>query len=335
MKPRIFVSSTFYDLKYIRNDLENFIQGYGFEPVLFESNGITFKKEEKIDDSCYREIGNCHMMVLIIGGRYGTPASSEKQDYKEKYKEFTSITLKEYRTAVERKMPIYVFVDRNVEVEYSTYKKNGLKESVIDFAFADDINVYNFVHEVYGNGNYVFSFDNFQDIRQTLKDQWAGLMYEYLFSLRSISEVANIKDEINRLHSISEKINVAVEGLVDKVLAEDTEKKAEINNRQHEFDYEGILKLFKRLFVFYPVAGNYDKKGKENLVSIIIEQFNSSKELPKISSLKTIEGIGHVERDSNIASSLHKQIRNMKSQEIESLSKYLVQHFDELEMFPF
>ena len=28
MKPRVFVSSTFYDLKYIREDLANFIQAH-------------------------------------------------------------------------------------------------------------------------------------------------------------------------------------------------------------------------------------------------------------------------------------------------------------------
>lgn len=42
MKPRIFVSSTYYDLKYIRNDLENFIKSFGYESVLFESGDIAF-----------------------------------------------------------------------------------------------------------------------------------------------------------------------------------------------------------------------------------------------------------------------------------------------------
>ncbi|HAV1364053.1 DUF4062 domain-containing protein [Vibrio parahaemolyticus] len=34
-KPRIFVSSTYYDLKHIRNSLEAFIDSFGYESVLY------------------------------------------------------------------------------------------------------------------------------------------------------------------------------------------------------------------------------------------------------------------------------------------------------------
>lgn len=46
MKPRIFISSTFYDLKYIREDLANFVRSYGYEPVLFEDGDIGYVQEE-------------------------------------------------------------------------------------------------------------------------------------------------------------------------------------------------------------------------------------------------------------------------------------------------
>jgi hypothetical protein len=36
-KPRVFVISTYYDLKHIRNSLEAFIESLGYDPVLFES----------------------------------------------------------------------------------------------------------------------------------------------------------------------------------------------------------------------------------------------------------------------------------------------------------
>ncbi len=74
-KPRIFVSSTYYDLKHIRNSLEAFIEGFGYEPVLFESGDIPFRHNAPMDESCYSEISNCNMLVLIIGGRVGSPAS--------------------------------------------------------------------------------------------------------------------------------------------------------------------------------------------------------------------------------------------------------------------
>ena len=38
-KPRIFISSTFYDLKQIRTDLDNFIKAWGM--MLLEMNKVT------------------------------------------------------------------------------------------------------------------------------------------------------------------------------------------------------------------------------------------------------------------------------------------------------
>ncbi|HDI3138782.1 TPA: DUF4062 domain-containing protein, partial [Vibrio cholerae] len=35
-KPRIFISSTYYDLKHIRSDLERFISEQGYDAVLNE-----------------------------------------------------------------------------------------------------------------------------------------------------------------------------------------------------------------------------------------------------------------------------------------------------------
>lgn len=36
---RVFVSSTFYDLHHVRNDLFNFLSSMGYEPVLHEKGG--------------------------------------------------------------------------------------------------------------------------------------------------------------------------------------------------------------------------------------------------------------------------------------------------------
>lgn len=39
-KPRVFISSTFYDLKQIRADLDNFIQSLGYDVVRNEEGAI-------------------------------------------------------------------------------------------------------------------------------------------------------------------------------------------------------------------------------------------------------------------------------------------------------
>lgn len=61
VKPRVFVSSTYYDLKHIRNRLEIFIDGLGYESVLYEQGDIPFHHDSPLDVSCYDEIKSCHI----------------------------------------------------------------------------------------------------------------------------------------------------------------------------------------------------------------------------------------------------------------------------------
>jgi hypothetical protein len=60
-KPRIFVSSTYYDLRHIRDRLEVFIDTFGYDPVLFESGDIPFRHDVPLDESCYAEIQTYHI----------------------------------------------------------------------------------------------------------------------------------------------------------------------------------------------------------------------------------------------------------------------------------
>ena len=84
--PRVFVSSTCYDLKYIRENIRYFINNMGFESILSEDGDVFYAPEQHTHDACLSEVQNCQMFVLIIGGRYGG-------NYKQEDK---SITNKEY-----------------------------------------------------------------------------------------------------------------------------------------------------------------------------------------------------------------------------------------------
>ena len=76
--PRVFLSSTYYDMKHIRNDLENFISKLGYEPVMNERGDIPYGKEEKLEKYCYREISNCDIFINIIGGRFGSTSENNR-----------------------------------------------------------------------------------------------------------------------------------------------------------------------------------------------------------------------------------------------------------------
>lgn len=40
--PRVFLSSTFFDLKQVRNNIGDFIKGLGYEPVMHEKSSVAY-----------------------------------------------------------------------------------------------------------------------------------------------------------------------------------------------------------------------------------------------------------------------------------------------------
>ena len=58
--PRVFISSTCYDLKYIRGNLLYLVRSLGYEPVLSEEGDVFYdpgKHTHDIDQPDYRRIG--------------------------------------------------------------------------------------------------------------------------------------------------------------------------------------------------------------------------------------------------------------------------------------
>lgn len=216
-KPRVFVSSTYYDLKHIRNSLNVFIEGMGYEPVLYEQGDIPFLHDAPLDISCYEEIEACHILVLIIGGRYGSATS--ETDIKAGTELYNSITKKEYETARRIDIPIYIFIEKNVHSEYHTYKKNRGNDS-ISYAHVDNPNIFRLIDDIYAQkrNNLIHDFEHFDDISEWLRDQWAGLFAEFLTGakrdndLEELSvQVAGLKDLSSVLKGYSELIMTKLE----------------------------------------------------------------------------------------------------------------------------
>jgi len=184
-RPRVFVSSTFYDLKQIRADLERFINEMGYDPVLHERGAVPYGSEEKIEQYCYREINQVELLVSIIGGRFGSP--SEHQPY--------SVSQQELKTAYDLGIQVFIFVESSVLGEYQTYLKNKNVDGV-RFGYVDDPRIYRFLEEIYAlpNNNQITGFGSAQDIVVFLREQWAGMFQRFLQNQERQREVQILKD---------------------------------------------------------------------------------------------------------------------------------------------
>ena len=226
MKPRVFISSTYYDLKHVRERIERFIENYFFEPVLFESDNVAFEHGKPIDVSCYNEVKLCHMMILIVGGRYGSIISGDNVNEKrESYnREYVSITRKEYETALKMNMPIFIFIDKNVYAEYQTFKKNKLffeeqtSSSSKDFSFAhvDDINVFKFINSIQGKA--IKTFEKVEEIETYLSNQISGMLYLYLEQLQDNTKEKTVLNAVSELRNISERMNTMIQAVGANVI---------------------------------------------------------------------------------------------------------------------
>lgn len=255
---RIFVSSTYYDLRHIRSSMESFIQGMGYEAVLFESGGIAFHHDMTLADACYAEVQTCHMLVLVIGGRYGSADEKRKervsQDVIEKmYEAYNSVTKKEYETAREKSIPIFIFVDKNVRAEYETFKSNR-DNSTVRYAHVDSVNIFRLLDDILNqsHNNYVKDFEKFEDISSWLREQWAGIYSDLLMNKRDQAIIKSMADRLAELSELTTSMKSYTETIMKTVLpaesasaAIDIESKRDYNRKMVRFAKEPLIVYIK------------------------------------------------------------------------------------------
>jgi len=204
--PRVFISSTCYDLTTIRENLEKFIESLGYMPIRSERGSIYFDTSKDVMDSCIDEITNCQMLVSIIGGRFGS-------EYKDTGK---SITNMEVYKAREIKVPIFTLVDNKVLQQYEVWKIN--KGAKINYPNVQSSKIFEFIEEVKNSSvnNALQPFDSFEGIRSYLLQQWSGMMYNLL---TSESQAKRVDETLSTLKQMNEKIEI-----ITKQILEDTSK---------------------------------------------------------------------------------------------------------------
>lgn len=169
-KPSIFVSSTCYDLKQIRQDIRQFIEDdLGYEAILSEYDSFPIDPDRDTVNNCLRVVEQrADIMVLIVGNRYGYITNHGEK----------SITNLEYIRAKAKGIPIFIFVAQEVIHLLPVWQKN--KE--MDFSNVVDSNkIFEFVDALRSKDrNWVHEFNIGKEIIDCLKKQLAYLVNDSL-----------------------------------------------------------------------------------------------------------------------------------------------------------
>lgn len=169
-QPAIFVSSTCYDLKQIRQNIRDFIEDdLGYEAILSEYDSFPIDPDKDTIDNCLRVVEErADILVLIVGGRYGYVTNHGEK----------SITNLEYLRAKSKGIPVFVFIDQNILNVLPIWKKN----STVDFSeIVDSPRIFDFVDTLRNkDSNWIHEFNSGKDIINCLKKQLAYLVNDCL-----------------------------------------------------------------------------------------------------------------------------------------------------------
>lgn len=273
-KPRIFLSSTFYDLKQVRTDIDLFIETLGYEPVSNDEGDIPYGKDEALEEYCYKEIKSIDILVSIIGGRFGSESKRNN----------SSISQIELRTALKENKQIYIFIDKNVLSEYETYLLN--KETDISFRYVDDKRIYQFIEEIknLSANNNIKGFETASEITRYLKDQLAGLFQRFLEEQTRAKEVSLIRNlektaqTLNKLVNFLSEENKGQNDEINKILMIN-HPLVEALGAQLEIKYSFYIEGYYDLKELLNARGYYEIESdpffdEDDFVSIWIKKLN-------------------------------------------------------------
>lgn len=263
--PRIFLSSTCYDLAEVRDSLTSFIESYGFEPCLSDHGDVFYHPDLHTHESCITEISNCQLLILIIGGRFGGSYIADITK---------SVVNAEYISAKELNLPVFSFIKKDVLDDHRLYRKNKESSIVqkINFPSIEKqeyaIKIFEFIEDVrlakVNNG--FFPFEHSRDIENYLRKQWAGMFFDFLSKRRLADEFQLSNRLLSNLSTSTEKLEEIVKSMyrqVDHVNANTVIENVELKSQADKF--------FRDLRIYYKIT-LFKKTSLDELMKIPTNQ---------------------------------------------------------------
>jgi len=193
---------------------------------LSEKGDIAFSPDIPLDESCYREAQNADVLVLIIGGRYGSGAGgSDKKPPPSFFDRYDTITKQEYKSAINNNVPIYILIESNVYTEYFTWLKNK-GNTEIAYAHVDSVNIFELIQDILSQSrnNPVFHFEKYSDVELWLREQWAGLFKDLLSRMSQQQQIATLESKVSELGEINLTLRRYMEAIISKLEVKDSKK---------------------------------------------------------------------------------------------------------------
>ena len=158
-KTRIFLSSTCYDLKALREHLREKIEGIGHEVLASEYSSFPVAPDLSTVENCKKVVrDHADLLVLIVGGRRGSFDASGTR----------SVVNAEYLEAKNKGISCFVFVDKQVWDLLPMYERN----KTADFSpIVDHPEVFTFVGSLKSEARWIFPFAKTEEIISTLQTQ--------------------------------------------------------------------------------------------------------------------------------------------------------------------
>ncbi len=243
--PKVFISSTCYDLGEVRDSLYSFIKSLYYEPIVSEKGDIFYHPDFHTHESCINEVENCDLFILIIGGRHGGSYISDITK---------SIVNAEYEAAKKLDRPVFTFIKQSVYDDHKLYQRNKNKTIINEIEFPSiekgqhSKYIFEFINDVrlakVNNG--FFSFEYAKDIVELLGKQWSGMMYDFLNERNKSKNQSKTKTLLENISLANKKTEELIENIYKKL--DQTKAPEVISNLDDEIIAQKFLNNILKLF---------------------------------------------------------------------------------------
>ncbi|NVK74929.1 MAG: DUF4062 domain-containing protein [Oceanospirillaceae bacterium] len=242
--PKVFISSTCFDLSEIREQLSKFVSSFGFDPILSDHGDVFYHPELHTHEACVHEVSNCQLFILIIGGRYGGSYTVDKTK---------SITNAEYEAAINHGIPVFTYIKKDVLSDHHIYTTNSKSEIANQITYpsitkqTDSLSIFNFINQVrrQNKNNSYEGFDNFGKIESHLRKQWAGMFFDFLRTKEIKSQI----DATNHLLTNLKSSNAKLEELVKSLYLSSSDNKDAISDSINSIEKKSLMGGFFEIII--------------------------------------------------------------------------------------